>query len=387
MMTPLHVDILIAGGGPTGAVAALGYARAGHRVALVEARERDAELKDARAIALSGGSYDILRQQGAWCDELNATAIDTVHVSQQGAFGRTVIRGEDLGLDHLGWVVDYPRLTRLLDAQLEQAGVQVLWGRRVTAVSSVTAYATATLDDGSLISSRLVVLAEGGALAETLKGVTRHVHDYRQCAVLARVKTTRPHDGVAYERFSDQGPLALLPHGDDFMMVWTRSEAEAHALLAAGGEQVARELAGALGDRQGEIVEVSGLALFPLVLKQLNRVSSGRVVMIGNAAQTMHPVAAQGLNLGLRDAADLLQLTAGKRDPGAAALLAAYRRARRLDSHAVVGFTHGLIQLVEHSGPLMKQVRGLGMAVLDSIPLLRKSFASHLVYGVGRNRV
>ncbi|GGY11104.1 FAD-dependent monooxygenase [Paludibacterium paludis] len=381
-----HADVVVVGGGPTGALAALGFAARGRRVILVEARAEHAPLNDARAIALSEGSRAILARHGGWSDSLGATAIDTVHVSQQGAFGRTVIRRADLNLAHLGWVVDYPALTRHLDALLASASVAVRWSRKAVSVTSLSGYAAVQLSDGEMLTARLVVMAEGGELATSLPGVRRHVHDYRQCALLARVVTERPHGGTAYERFTDSGPLALLPHGEGYMMVWTRSRDEAERLLAAAPGVLAAELAAALGDRLGPLHSVSDLACFPLALRQLNTVVSGRVALIGNAAQTMHPVAAQGLNLGLRDVDALIRLAGGAADPGASGILSAYRRARRIDSHAVVGFTHGLIRLIDSDNPLMKRARGVGMAVLDSVPGLRKSFAGHLVYGVGTGR-
>ncbi|WP_230369006.1 FAD-dependent oxidoreductase [Paludibacterium denitrificans] len=248
---------------------------------------------------------------------LKATLIDTVHVSQQGAWGRTVLNRADLALPHLGVVVDYPVLTTAINQQLEQAGVNVRWDTRVTAVKSLHHYATVSTsgpEGEDWLTCRLVVLAEGGALADTLPGVKRLVHDYRQSAVLATITTEKPHDGVAYERFSHQGPFALLPHGDGFMLVWTRSHDDAQTLQTLDDAAVIAQLQQAFGDRQGKIVSVGPRAVFPLALRQVNRVVSGRVVLIGNAAQTMHPVAAQGLNLGLRDAIGLTDALVGVPD-------------------------------------------------------------------------
>jgi 2-octaprenyl-6-methoxyphenol hydroxylase len=133
------------------------------------------------------------------------------------------------------------------------------------------------------LTARLVVLAEGGALADSLPGIKRLVHDYQQCAVLAEVSTEQPPAGVAYERFSKQGPFALLPHGDNYMLVWTRSHDDAKALQQAPDEQVMAELQQAFGERQGKVLAIGPRASFPLALRQVNRVSSGRVVLIGNA--------------------------------------------------------------------------------------------------------
>lgn len=383
---PEHCEIVIVGGGPVGALAALRLARAGRDVTLIEARAQQAPLHDARALALSWYSREQLAAVGAWPDSLPCTVIDRVHVSQQDGFGRTLLQPEDLDLPHLGVVVDYPALTAALGDALAGAGVRVLWQTRVSSVRSLSRYATLQLTaaDGSeaLLTSRLVVLAEGGALAETLPGIRRHVHDYQQSALLAMLSPEQPHRHTAYERFSARGPFALLPHGEQMMLVWTRSHEDAQR-LQQDGDALLAELQQAFGDRLGRFSAVGERAVFPLALRQLNRVSSGRVVMIGNAAQTMHPVAAQGFNLGLRDAVGLSEILAGAADPGDAAVLRRYGAARRIDSHAVVGFTHGLIRLFDGQHGVVRALRGLGMGGIDVLPPLRKAFASHLVFGVG----
>jgi 2-octaprenyl-6-methoxyphenol hydroxylase len=167
------------------------------------------------------------------------------------------------------------------------------------------------------------------------------------------------------------------------MLVWTRSHDDAARLRDADDAVVLAELQQAFGERLGQFTVVGARAVFPLALRQLNRVTSGRVVMIGNAAQTMHPVAAQGFNLGLRDAVGLVDALAGAADPGDAAVLRRYSASRRVDSHAVVGFTHGLIQLFDGHHPLVKALRGVGMSAVDAVAPARRAFASHLVFGVG----
>ncbi|MCL6264700.1 FAD-dependent oxidoreductase [Craterilacuibacter sp. RT1T] len=377
-----HADVIVVGAGPVGALAALRLARDGRRVLMIEARAAAQTVRDARALALSWASRALLAEVGAFPDTVPVSVIDTVHVSQQGRMGRTRISRDDLALPHLGVVVDYPALTCALAAVLEDAGVTVRWQSRVCKINTLARYATVTLDNGELLSARLLVLADGGSLAETLPGIRRHVHDYAQSALLAQIEFEEAPAGVAFERFADAGPLALLPHAGGYMLVWTRTRADALRLQSAAPEVLAAELQQAFGERLGRIVGVGERALFALALRQLNRVTANRVVMIGNAAQTMHPVAAQGLNLGLRDAAQLADSLAGIADPGDAAGLAVYARARKRDSHAVVGFTHGLIRLFDGASTLTGALRGAGMMTLDAIPPLRRRFAGHLVFGV-----
>lgn len=385
MIDPQHSDVAVVGGGPSGALLALSLAATGRRVVLLEARQADAAISDARALALSWASRQRLAEVGGWPDSLGENLIDTVHVSQQGHWGRTVIRKEDTRLAHLGVVVDYPALTHALDARLEAAGVAVLWGCRVTAVRALARYARVQYqaDSGEhSLTCRLAVLAEGGALIDSLPNLARKQFDYQQTALLAHVETEHAPTGFAYERFSDAGPLALLPHGGGYMLVWTRSHADA-ARLHADPAQLASELQQALGERLGRVVSAVASGVFPLCMRRASRVVSSRVALIGNAAQTLHPVAAQGLNLGIRDACSLARILNGVDDPGDAVVLAAYAASRRLDSRAIIGFTHGLMRGFESQNSLTRLVRGLGMNLLDTLPLLRRQFAGYLVFGVG----
>lgn len=380
-----HAGIAIVGGGPVGALAALLLASAGHRVVLLEARQQGTPVHDARALALSWASRLHLQSVGAWPDDLPASVIDTVHVSQQGRWGRTVIHAEDSGLPHLGHVVDYPLLSAALERQLIAAGVQVQWGTRVVKLQRLGAYVVLDYQNakgsGSL-TTRLAVLADGGALLEQLPGCRTRQYDYRQSAVLAQVRTAEAARGVAYERFSRFGPLAMLPHGDGFTLVWICSPAEAEALCQLDEAARCQALQQAFGERQGLILSMSAPVSYPLRMRQVRQVVQGRVLLIGNAAQALHPVAGQGLNLGIRDAVALAAAVGCEGDPGDAARLAAYAGARRRDSRAVVGFTHGLIQVFASGLPLSGMVRGLGMNMLDLLPPLRRRFAEHLVFGL-----
>lgn len=385
---PEHVDLAIAGAGPVGATLALLAAQAGRKVALIEARPALAGTtgKDPRVLALSWGSQQILQRVGAWPADLPATPIDSVHVSQHSGLGRVLIQRQDLDLPHLGFTVGYAALNDALAAALAASSVCVLTDTTVTAVTSLGAYARVRCcqaGQAGELTARVLALAEGGALADTLPGMTRREYDYQQRALIARIDTDTPHQGRAFERFAAEGPLALLPNGDSYTLVWTRPHAEAEALLALDDAAFAARLAAVCGERIGQITAVGERAAVPLRLKYATKLVSGRVVLVGNAAQTMHPVAAQGLNLGLRDAAELAQHLAPLGDVGEASRLAAYARARQHDRAAVTGFTHSLVSLFDRHDRLSRCGRAAVMATIDTLAPLRRHFASHLVFGVG----
>ena len=384
MMLPQHVDIAVVGGGPVGALIALSAHAAGRSVLLIEARPADAVVHDPRVLALSHASREALAAVGAWHEDM-ATPIDAVHVSQQAAFGRTLLTREDLGLPHLGYAVAYADLYVAARDALRRHGVPVAFATKVDDLRTLDRYAELSLTSGDrpqYLTARLVVMADGGGLIDRLPDISRREHDYSQCAVLARLRPEHPHQNVAYERFSASGPMALLPVRDELIAVWTRSHEDAARLLEQDDAEFAAEFGAAFGERLGRFEPVGPRLAVPLRLKLASRITSRRVVLAGNAAQTMHPVAAQGLNLGLRDAAELAQLLAQPGDPGEAKRLADYASRRRFDSAAVTGFTHSLVHLFDRHDLPRRLARGAAMTLLDTVKPLRRKFAEHVVFGV-----
>lgn len=376
-----HTDIAVIGGGPVGALLALKLVRAGRQVTLYEARAEDDVSNDQRALALSWAGVQAFVDAGVSLAELQINVIDQVHVSQQGGWGRTVLSGQDVRLPHLGAVVDYRSLLTAMRHTLRHSGLSVVWRSKVKAVDGASAFARirGERDEQPFMqTSRLAVLAEGGALIDTVPGITRHVHDYQQSALLADVTFETPVDRVAYERFSRLGPMALLPHGEHFKLVWSLPH-ELAQTLSTDLQQLSAALTDACGSRMGQVLSVERPVLFPLTLKQASRVYNGRVVLIGNAAQTMHPVAAQGLNLGVRDALDLAGLLTAPGD--LADVPSRYAALRRKDARIVLGFTHSLVTLFDW--PSLAPLRGLGMNLLDLMPGMRRRFTEHLVFGSG----
>lgn len=381
---PVHVDVLIVGGGPVGALLAQRLVGTALTVLVVEARS--APVDDPRALALSWASRQMLGNTHLWDATLDATAIERVHISQQGTLGRVELTASEIDLPELGCVVAYGKLAALAQQRLSSGVATLARGAEVIALRQLDQYAVADVRQHGVtrqITSRLVVLADGGKLAAGLPGIRQHSKTYPQHAVLATLTPAKPHGNTAWERFADGGPLALLPHGDKLALVWTQSPEQAAIRLAQDDATFIAELNARLGNRAPDMIATGARTRFPLALKTLDSVVGKRLVMIGNAAQTLHPVAGQGLNLGLRDADTLASVLAGsgKEDVGSRAQLARYARLRGRDAGAVIHFTDGLVGLFSRDFAPLKHARSLGLLALDLIGPARRGIAKKLVFG------
>lgn len=340
-------DIVIHGAGPVGCTLALALAGAQHRVRLVEPR-RDAP-PAFRPLALSHASRLILERAGAW-GSFPATPIESIRVSQAGAFGRTRLEAAEAGVPALGYVTRYAGLVAALRARVSIE------------------------HDAGDTPALLTVHAEGspGEARER-----RYGHD----AVVARVQAAPPSQSVAYERFTADGPLALLPLAGEWALVWSALPGRAAALAAAPQEEFLQALQAACGDRAGRFSAVHDRACVPLALRTRASRVAPRAVYIGNAAQALHPVAGQGLNLGLRDAWDLAQALHAADDPGDERLLARYAAQRRLDAAATIGVTELLARGFLGANPLARAARGAILTSLDILPAARRFFARRMIFG------
>lgn len=371
--------VAIVGAGPVGLALGLSLAQSGIACRIIDARPRGAVRSDRRVLALSHGTRQTLERLGAW-REVGATPITTIHVSQQGGLGRTLLRAEDEGLPALGYVTEAGSLGAALDAACERAGIAVLHEARVGEVEIGSQVATArcvTAEGAREFTARLVAWAEG-AIEDTAGIVSR---DYGQQALVATLTTREPHDGRAWERFTPSGPIALLPHGRNLAAVMAVPQEELPALLALDDAAFLSRLQQAFAGRL-EFVATSSRIAFPLGLRYRREPAGGRNVWLGNAAQTLHPVAGQGFNLALRDVAALARLLrehAG--DPGDAALLARYAAARRLDRGGTIAFTDSLIRLFGGDNVLLRHARGAGLALLDLLPPARSFLARRMIFG------
>lgn len=382
-----HTQVCIAGAGPVGMALALGLQRQGVSVLLCEARAQlpvDAHSPIAqRALALSYASLNFLQDLGIGLSDLSPSPIDTVHISQQGSVGQTRLQASQLGLPMLGGVVAYGRLQNQLAAAVQAAGIPALCGQPMTQVRGLVAYAVAWCGQVP-ITAELVVLAEGGkALQAMLPQLKAQEKPYAQSALIARVRVSHAQAGVAYERFTAKGPMALLPLGGDaYALVASVAEADLPALLAMPMADLCVSLQQQFGSRLGDFTHIEGLAHFPLALRAHPPIVQNRVVLMGNAAQSLHPIAGQGLNLGLRDVADFLSSTAYAAHPlGSAAQLADYQERRKADKAQGIWLTDALVRTFAVKGALAQHTRSAGLLMLEQIPWAKRILAEQMIYG------
>jgi 2-octaprenyl-6-methoxyphenol hydroxylase len=382
-----HVDIAIVGGGPVGAALAAGLDGSGLSVAILEARvlqNQKLEAPDPRALALSEGTRLILDRLGVWNALLpHATAIESIHVSQRGSLGRAVLTAQDAGAPALGYVAEYGDLYAALAARMTPCDAMLLTGARVTAVKATAGYGMVGYQHNGAektLTAGLVVLSEGG---KSLPAALREDKDYGQSAVVCTVKTEQPHDHRAYERFTPEGPIALLPLGEDYALVWTTPNSQLEARLALTEAEFLVQLQSAFSDRQGRFLAASPRAAFPLKLALAAASPSPRIVRIGNAAHTLHPVAGQGFNLGVRDAWKLAAtiLDTPRERLGEAAFTQRYEKTRHFDIAGGSLMTDVLVEAFSNEQFLLKHARGAALALLDLAPPLKTLFARKMMFG------
>ncbi|KVV50889.1 2-polyprenyl-6-methoxyphenol 4-hydroxylase [Burkholderia cepacia] len=380
-------DLAIVGAGPVGLALAGWLARRSATqhasIALIDAREPAASANDPRAIAVSHGSR-VLLDTLAW--PADATPIEHIHVSQRGHFGRTLIDRDEHDVAALGYVVRF--------GSLVQALASAVRGTRVDWLTSTTARApqqdadgvTLTLDGPQgerTLRARIVINAEGGLFHEQRADTGKHRRDYGQTAIVGTVTVSAPRPNVAWERFTHEGPLALLPLGGprqaEYSLVWCCTPDEAARRAALPDDAFLRELGSAFGARMGDFVAIAGRASFPLGLHAAQTLVNGRVAIVGNAAQTLHPVAGQGLNLGLRDAHTLVDTLSTQGFESTA--LATFNARRALDRRFTIGATDTLARLFTiDSGPL-PLLRGAALTALEFVPPLKKVIARQMMFG------
>ena len=389
---PTAVDVAIVGGGMVGASLALALGNSGKRVMLIEAVAPDAAAQpsfDDRTTALGNGTRRVFETLGVWPHlAAHAGAVLEIRVSEAGHIGAARLSAAEQGLEALGYVVPNRQLGAALWKQLAaQSAIAIRNPARVSDVQLAADGARLTVTGSGadeIIAARVVVAADGAhSLVRAAAGIGAEVEDYEQVAVVVHVATEQQATGIAYERFTATGPLAVLPLADGrYTVVWTLAPDRARAVQALEDAAFIGELQRSFGWRIGRIQRVGARAAYPLRLSRAETMVGQRAVLVGNAAQSLHPVAGQGFNLGLRDAALLAEILAAAADPGAAAVLEGYELRRAADRRGMIGFTDGLVKLFASDRPGVALARNLGLMLFDLAPGAKRALA-RLSWGFG----
>ena len=379
-------ELAIIGGGLVGASLALalqqGARQRGWRIQLIEPFEPGNEYQpsyDARSTALSYGTRLIYQRLGVW-ERIaeHAEPIQHIHVSDRGRFGVTRLDARNHGVPALGYVVENAWIGQCLWQALDDEVVVRCCPAEVEALQAQAGGYRLTLTDGEQIDCSLAILADGGrsGLREQL-GIDISRRPYGQTALIANVTPGKPHGGQAFERFTDEGPMALLPVRDNrCALVWSRPEADAVRLAALNEADFLAELQQAFGYRLGAFQQVGARHLYPLMLVEAQEQVRSGLVVLGNAAHSLHPIAGQGYNLSLRDAEALAEaLLCSDATPGDLATLQGYHQRQWLDQRLTVGFSDQLTRLFGDSGPLIVAGRNAGLMGLDLLPPAKNWFA------------
>ncbi|WP_282176939.1 2-octaprenyl-6-methoxyphenyl hydroxylase [Vibrio nereis] len=375
-------DVVIAGGAMAGMTLALAINKLSDKplsIAVVEPFKADHQAHpgfDSRSIALSYGTVNILKKLTLWDDIAEvATPIRHIHVSDRSHVGMTDITTEEVGVDALGYVVELADVGRIYHSRVEQdERIELLCPASVKKVERSLSEVTITLDNGEEACGKLLVAADG-AISTCCEQVGLELveHDFEQVAVIANIKTQQDPAGRAFERFTESGPVALLPMSEGRMsLVWCLKPEEARAVMALEDDAFLAKLQDAFGWRLGLMKQVGQRSSYPLTLRYRKQNISHRFAIVGNAAQTLHPIAGQGFNLGIRDVATLAeQIAVSAGDPGAYQVLSQFKGRRESDREATISLTSSLVHIFSNDYLTMRVGRNLGLAAMDNLSVLK----------------
>jgi 2-octaprenyl-6-methoxyphenol hydroxylase len=371
-------DIAICGAGPVGMTLAALLVKRGvapARLALIDAKTVQQAAQDPRSLALSYGSRQILEAVHAWPGAVNP--IRQIHVSRRGHFGRTLIDCDDHALPALGYVTSYGTLVAALATSIDAAGIAPLRPQQLTSALERVDAVALQFADGRTLTAQILIQAEGGGFSDQkAKSLNR---DYGQTAVIAHVTANAAIAYRAFERFTDGGPLALLPQDDGYALVWCMRPASAVRLSALPEAAFLAELQQAFGTRLGRFLSATQRKTYPLGLNARPALSA-RTVAIGNAAQTLHPVAGQGLNLGLRDATVLARLLAREASP---AMLERFAQDRQADRSLTIRLTDTMARVFSGApdSAITQGFLGLSLGIVDAVKPAKRMLAEQMMFG------
>ncbi|WP_319557728.1 FAD-dependent monooxygenase [Thiomicrorhabdus sp.] len=388
-----NCEVVISGGGPVGLILAIGLARQGRSVLLAEPvapQSNQPNSFDGRVLALTYGSQQVLQALGIWNALVDyCTPILHVHVSQKGYMGLTTLHAEETGVPALGYSVQASDLGNVLWRQAQQEPlIEILSPAKVIDFTDAQDGVQVIIEDlsvsddsveASLIkcTAQLLIGADGThSKVRQLMGLPLHEKSYHAYGILAKIETEAHPEGWSFERFTEEGPVALLPMDGHFhKAVLVCPEEKKDAIMALNDEAYMALFADKMGERLGGFTSISERVAYPLKETYVDTMTQGRELLMGNASHTQHPVAAQGLNLGIRDIEDFLRLAEQQNDLGNTEFLQGYAGKREPDHRKVMGMTDGLIQIFQHSSPLVGHLRGIGLMALQRMPKLKQRFS------------
>lgn len=390
-------DVLIVGGGLAGNCLALALKDSGLRIAIIEANSRE-QLHSSpagdRALALSAGTINLLQAIDVWEGVKQcATAIKDIHISDRGHFGKARLSAKKQGVDALGYVISARDIEDHVAELVSQAGIKQYCPARVVGLMSGPESVNISFkkdEQSDNLSARLLVGADGGqSSVRRLLEIPQQVTEYGQTALVTTVKSSLPHNNVAYERFTESGPLAMLPvNAEECSLVWTRKTEEAEDLISINEEEFIARLQACFGYQLGQLTLTAPRRAFPLSLIRAETMLSGRTVIIGNAVHQLHPVAGQGFNLGIRDVVQLAEMLLkqyqNNADVGDPEFLKTYAEARQKDHDQTIGFTDNVVKIFSTDWLPLAAARSISLAVMDHIPLAKSVLAKHAMGLSGR---
>lgn len=383
-MTDHSLSFCISGAGPIGLALALGLGQSNHQVTLLDQKssiDRAILVDDRRMLALSHRTVEFFKRLGVWnAMSEHATAIDAVHVSQKHCKVEVLMQAKKQDIDHFGFLVPQGQVILALYDQLQtQTNVTLSLGSKIIPTHSLNCGEVTFQQNGETITQQFdwLIAAEGvNSVLRNNFGVETFSRDYDQVAVIARATFEKPHRNTAYERFTESGPLALLPVNDcEMAVVLIADSRETAKWQKASDLTYAAEIIARIGARLGDIIEVSDRQIWPLTLMIPKKVVAGKLLLAGNSAHGLHPIAGQGLNLGIRDCEAIIELFNHHHYP-AESVLAEFNEVRRKDIIKTVGATDFLVNAFGVKGTMAQTARSLGLLGVKTLPFMKKKIAT-----------
>ena len=381
-------EYLIVGAGPVGLVFSLLLAKQNQNSHLLESRRKNDSHSDGRALALSYGTKLILEDLGIWGPlEKKISEIKDIHTSQKNSFGRTLLSASQYNLPALGYIVSYGALSKVLEEAVNQSPkIKITYEFEVSAIKNEKDRSILYGGNKDLsIEAPLLVLADGGKnTTDLIEDLKKKETSYNHTALVTKVTSEIPPNKIAYERFTSMGPIALLPNGPkEFSLVWTGKDEDIQALAKAPKKLFLEKLHEHFGDRVGKFLDSDNFITFPLKKIILEEFPKNRMVVIGNSAQTMHPVAGQGFNTGIRDAYDLSKLI-NESEPsqvGSECFINQYYSLRKSETKKTLFFTDSLVNIFSNDLVVLSSIRGMSLSLLDNFKPIKNFLVNKMSFG------